>query len=74
MIALISGLFGLLFALVGLLFGLAYVVFWLWMLVHAITNKGLPDGEKILWVLVLIFLHVLGPILYFFIGRPKALG
>jgi len=74
MIALISGLFGLLFALVGLLIGLAYVIFWLWMLVHAITNKGLPDGEKILWVLVLIFLHVLGPILYFFIGRPKAIG
>jgi len=53
---------------------LAYVVFWICMLVHAITNKGLGDGEKIVWVLVLIFLHVLGPILYFFLGRPKAIG
>jgi hypothetical protein len=74
MIAGISGLFGLLFALVLLLGCVAYVVFWLWMLVHAITNKALADGEKVVWVLVLVFMHFLGPILYFFIGRPKAIG
>jgi hypothetical protein len=71
---LISGVFGLFFMLIAGVIGLAYVVFWLCMLVHAITNKGLGDGEKIVWVLVLIFLHVLGPILYFFLGRPKAIG
>jgi hypothetical protein len=44
------------------------------MLVHAITNKGVSDGEKICWVLVVIFLPVLGAVLYFFIGRPKGGG
>lgn len=70
----ISGLFGLLVMLVTAVIGLACFAFWLWMLIHAITNKGLTDGEKIVWVLVVIFLPVLGSILYFFLGRPKGVG
>lgn len=57
---------------VGGLFSLALFAFWLWMLVHAITNKGLGDGEKIIWVLVVIFLPFIGSLIYFFVGRPKA--
>ena len=51
---------------------IACFAFWVWMLVHAITNKALADGEKIVWVLVIVFLPLLGSILYFFIGRPRA--
>ena len=69
--SIIGGLFGIFFVLVSALIGLAGTIFWVWMLVHAITNKGLGDGEKIAWVLVIIFLPLLGCILYFFIGRPK---
>ena len=54
-----------------LAFSLFYFVFWICMLIDAIQNKGLGDGEKICWVLAIIFLHFLGPFLYFFIGRPK---
>jgi len=67
----ISGAFGLLFFLIGGLLSLAGFAFWLWMLIHAITNKGLQDVEKIVWVLVIIFLPLIGSIIYFFIGRPK---
>jgi len=66
-----AGIFGLLFMLVTAVIGIACFAFWLWMLIHAITNKGLADTEKIIWVLVVIFLPFLGSILYFFIGRPK---
>jgi hypothetical protein len=48
-----------------------FMAFWIWMLVHAIQNKGLSDGEKIGWVLAIALLHFLGALLYFFIGRPK---
>jgi len=44
------------------------------MLIDAIGNKGLSDGERIVWVLVIIFLPLLGSILYFFIGRAKGPG
>jgi hypothetical protein len=46
-------------------------VFWIWMLISAIQNKGLGEGEKIGWVLAIIFLHLLAAILYYFIGHPK---
>ena len=46
-------------------------VFWIWMLIDAIQNKGLTDGEKIGWVLAIVFLHIIGALLYFFIGHPK---
>jgi hypothetical protein len=51
--------------------GLALFAFWIWMLISAIQNRGLTEGEKIAWVLVIALLHVLGAILYFFVGHPK---
>ncbi len=69
--SIIGGLIGLLFIVFCGALSLAGFAFWLWMLIHAITNKGLSDGEKIAWVLVEIFLPLLGSILYFFLGRPK---
>lgn len=50
------------------------MVFWIWMLVHAVQNKGLDQTEKIVWVLVIALLHLLGALIYFFVGRPKATG
>ena len=65
------GFFGL-FGLVGLLLS----VFWLWMLIDAITNTAIQGTEKIVWVLVIIFTHILGAVVYFLIargGRPRPL-
>ncbi len=50
---------------------IASFVFWICMLVSAIQNKGLNEGEKICWVLAIALLHVLGAVIYFFVGRPK---
>ena len=69
-----SGIFGVLLFLIMAVFSLACFAFWLWMLIHAITNKGIVGTEKIVWVLVVIFLPFVGSLIYFFIGRPKATG
>ena len=71
MASIVGGIVGVLFLIIGALLSIAGFAFWVWMLVHSITNKGLGDGEKIAWVLVIVFLPVLGCILYFLIGRPK---
>jgi hypothetical protein len=68
----VMGIGGVLVFLFLALIAVGYFAFWLWMLIHSITNKGLKDTEKLLWVLLIVFLAFLGPILYFFIGRPKA--
>jgi len=69
--SIVGGAIALAGILIAGLFGLAGFAFWLWMLIHGITNKGLADGEKIVWVLVIIFLPFIGSVLYFFIGRPR---
>jgi len=63
----------LLFMLVILPIALLATVFWIWMLVSAIQNQGLNGTEKVIWVLVIIFLHFLGAFLYLLLGRPKRL-
>ena len=50
---------------------LALFAFWIWMLISAVQNKGLTEGEKIAWGLVIVFVHWLGALLYFFVGHPK---
>lgn len=65
------GIFELFFMAMCAVIGLLVLAFWIWMLIDAIQNKGLTDGEKIAWVLAIVFLHIIGSALYFFIGRPK---
>jgi len=69
-----GGIFAGLFGLVFLALCVLVFAFWLWMLIHAITNNGLSGTERVVWVLVIIFLHVLGALIYFFVGRPKSSG
>jgi len=41
-------------------------------LVSALQND-FPGNEKLIWILVIIFIPILGSILYFLIGRNKRL-
>jgi hypothetical protein len=52
--------------------GLGCFIFWLWSLIHALTNTGLSGSEKVAWVLVILFVQLIGSIIYFFVARPKA--
>ena len=54
------------------LFYIACFIFWLWMLIDLLIS-GSSTGTKILWVILMLFLPLLGSILYFFLARKKAL-
>ncbi len=56
------GLFALI--VVALLF-----VFWLWMLIDCLKRDFKKDVEKIVWVLVIIFLQLLGAMIYYFVVK-----
>jgi phospholipase D-like protein len=62
---------GILLILFFIALGLLAFVFWIWMLVDAIKNPGLSGTERIVWVLVIVFLHFLGALIYFFAGRRR---
>lgn len=52
--------------------GILLTIFWLWMLIEAITKEPSDAStEKIVWIVVIIFLHGLGALLYFLIRRPE---
>ncbi len=57
--------------LVVILCSLAMSAFWVWMLVDCALNQRLQGTEKIVWVLLILFLHFLGALLYFLIARGK---
>ncbi len=70
----LGGILGILMLLLVGGFALLVTVFWIWMLIDAITNRGLTDIEKLIWVLVILFIHFIGALLYLFIGRSKRPG
>ena len=41
---------------------------WIWALIHMLTNQTLQGTEKIVWAIVIVFLNVLGAILYFLVS------
>lgn len=56
------------FGIITLLLVLLASVFWIWMLIDCLTSS--MDGvQKIVWLLVIFFLHLLGALIYFFVGR-----
>mgnify|MGYP001458672156 CR=1 FL=1 len=46
-------------------------LFWLWMLFDCIINQSLRGSQKLLWLLIILFTHFFGALLYFFIARPR---
>jgi Phospholipase_D-nuclease N-terminal len=67
----VAGLVGILLGLIALAIGVLIFAFWIWMLVDCIKNTRLSDTEKIVWVLVIVFLHAIGGLIYFLAGRNK---
>jgi hypothetical protein len=69
---------GPLFAMGGLMIfiiilALLATVFWVWMIIDILTSN-MPSGDKVLWFLVVFFLHLLGAIIYYFVKRTASHG
>ena len=57
------------FGVAAVLIGVLLFVFWLWMLVDCLKRDFKKDVEKVAWILVMIFLHILGAIIYYFVVK-----
>lgn len=44
--------------------------FWIWMLID-VVQRPMKDNDKVVWIILLIFLQVIGAIIYFFTARRK---
>ena len=70
MIAII-GLVGLGLGLLGAALGVFAIVFWIWMLIDCATKEPSEGNDKLIWILVILFTHLLGALIYFFVRRPQ---
>ena len=43
-------------------------VLWVCALVHMLTNRTLEGADRIVWTIVIVFLNVLGAVLYFLVS------
>ena len=55
--------------LFGGIFSLLCAILWIWALVDCLSTGALVGTTKLIWVLVIIFVPLLGPILYFLLGK-----
>ncbi|WP_339730058.1 PLD nuclease N-terminal domain-containing protein [uncultured Gimesia sp.] len=65
-----SAIFGLLILAV-VAFMILQLVMWIWMLVDCLQNEPSTGNDKVVWVLLMVFLGILGSMLYYFIRRPQ---
>lgn len=61
----------LIFQLIMVVIGLIGTIFWLWMLIDCIMRRFKKDINKIVWILVIIFLPFIGSLLYFFLVKRR---
>lgn len=56
-----------------LVLGVAGVAFgfWIWMLIDCATNETDAGNNKLVWILIIVFAHVIGALIYFFVRRPQ---
>jgi hypothetical protein len=42
--------------------------FWIWMIIDCATHER-NSTEKIVWIVIIVFTHLLGALIYFFVRR-----
>jgi hypothetical protein len=60
-----------LFVLFFLPFLAAIFIFWIWTLIEVLTKEPSEGNDKIVWLLVVIFFHFIGSLIYHFVRRPE---
>ncbi|MCZ6603507.1 MAG: PLDc N-terminal domain-containing protein [Planctomycetota bacterium] len=53
---------------------LGVFIFWIWMLVDCATNEPSEGNEKIIWILIIIFTHPIGALIYLLVRRPQRIS
>jgi Phospholipase_D-nuclease N-terminal len=56
--------------LIGILFMLLPFVFWVWALIDVLKSEFMGNN-KIIWLLVVIFVPLIGIIAYYFVGTKQ---
>ncbi|MGA3044908.1 MAG: PLD nuclease N-terminal domain-containing protein [Bryobacteraceae bacterium] len=56
-----------------LLILIATFSFWIWMIVDCATNEPSTGNDKVVWIIVIVFTHFIGALIYYFVRRRPRL-
>lgn len=48
-------------------------LFWVWVLIDCATKEASQGNTKLVWILIILFVNLLGAFVYFFVRRPQRL-
>jgi len=65
---------GALIALLFLVVMLAASVFWVYMIIECATKEPAGGNDKLMWILIIIFTHWVGALIYYFVRRPQRIA
>lgn len=51
--------------------GILGTLFWIWMLIDCATKEPSEVNDKVIWILVILFTHFIGALIYYFVRRPE---
>lgn len=49
-------------------------VFWVFMIIECATKEAASGNDKLIWILVVIFTHWIGALIYYFVRRPQRIA
>jgi len=47
---------------------------WIWMLVDCATKEPDTGNNKVVWILIIVFAHFIGALIYLIVRRPKRIA
>lgn len=66
-------LFGLFLLVFLLVFVVGGTVFWVVMIIECATKESNRD-KQLIWILIILFTHWIGAMLYYFVRRPQRIA
>lgn len=51
--------------------GVFGTIFWIWMIIDCATKEPTKGNEKLVWVIIIVFTHIIGALIYYIVRRPE---
>ena len=65
------GIYEILILLIFFVIGIGGTGLWVWMIVDCAVNEPSEGNGKVVWILVIVFTHWVGALVYLLARRPK---
>jgi hypothetical protein len=57
------------FLIIILLFSLIYFLLWVYCVIDVIRSNFKDQNMKLIWIVILLFAHIIGPLVYLVLGK-----